>query len=77
MTTKTISVSDLRANLTSILELVKKGKTVIVTYHGKPIANIMPPSDRRAVAIAQLKALRKTAIIGDILSPLDEPWEAS
>jgi hypothetical protein len=37
----------------------------------------MPPSDRRAEAIAQLKELGKTAIIGDIISPIDEPWEAS
>ncbi|MGB4849169.1 MAG: type II toxin-antitoxin system prevent-host-death family antitoxin [Saprospiraceae bacterium] len=74
---KTISISELRANLMSAMDQVKKGKTLIVTSHGKAVAQIIPPSDRRAEAIAKLKALRKTVIIGDIISPIGEPWEAS
>lgn len=61
----------------SALDQVKKGKTLIVTSHGKPVAQIIPPSNRRAEAIAKLKALRKTVIIGDLISPIGEHWEAS
>ena len=74
---KTITISELRANLMSAIEMVKKGKTLTVTSHGKPVAQIIPPSDRRAEAIAKLKAMRKTVIIGDIISPIGDPWEAS
>ncbi len=74
---KTISITELRANLMSAINQVKKGKTLLVTSHGKPVAQIMPPSDLRAEAMATIKALRKTAIIGDVVSPTGEIWEAS
>ena len=77
MATKTISVSELRAHLMDAIQLVKKGKTILVTSHGKPVAQIIPPIDRRTEALAKLKALRKTAKIGDIISPTGESWEAS
>ena len=77
MTLKTITISDLRANLLDTIKEVKKGKSILVTSHGKPVAQINPPSDRRAEAIAKLKAMRKTIIIGDIISPIGDTWEAS
>lgn len=73
---KTLSMTELRANLQSAIEEIKKGNTIIVTSHGKPVAQLIPPLDRRKEAIAKLKALRKTAIIGDILSPTGEKWDA-
>jgi len=74
---KTISISELRANLLSAIEEIKKGKSIIVTSHGKPVAQITPPPDKRKEAIARLKVLRKTARIGDVISPTGENWEAS
>lgn len=74
---KTLSVSELRANLLSAIEEIKKGKTITVTSHGKPVAQLVPPPNRRKEAIAKIKALRKTAIIGDVVSPTGETWEAS
>ena len=68
-------MTELRANLQSAIEEIKKGNTIIVTSHGKPVAQLIPPPDRRQEAIARLKALRKTAIIGDLITPLDEQWE--
>lgn len=74
---KTLSISELRANLMKAMEEIKKGNTIIITSHGKPVAQIMPPTDRRKEAIAKLKEVRKTIIIGDIISPTGETWEAS
>ncbi|MEO5905966.1 MAG: type II toxin-antitoxin system prevent-host-death family antitoxin [Saprospiraceae bacterium] len=74
---KTLSVSELRANLMEAIQLVQKGRTILVTSHGKPVAQIIPPADRRTEALTKLKALRKTAKIGDIISPTGESWEAS
>ncbi len=74
---KSISISELRANLMSVIEEIKKGKTITVTSHGKPVAQLAPPTNRKEEAIARIKALRKTAIIGDVVSPTGETWEAS
>ncbi len=74
---KSISISELRANLMNTIEEIKKGKTIIITSHGKPVAQINPLPDRRKEAIARIKELRKTAIIGDVVSPTGETWEAS
>jgi prevent-host-death family protein len=57
---KTISITELRANLMRTIEEIKKGKTIIVTSHGKPVAQINPLPDRRKDAIAKLNTLRKT-----------------
>jgi len=74
---KTISITDLRINLTTLIDRVKKGKSIIITSRGNPVAQLNPIVDRRKEAIAKLKTLRKTAIIGDIVSPIDDTWEAS
>ena len=74
---ETISVSELRANLMNVIDEVKNGKTILITSHGKPVAQIIQSSDRRKEAIAKLKALRKTAKIGDMVSPVGEQWETS
>lgn len=73
---KEISISELRANLLSAIEQVKKGKIIMVTSHGKPVAQLVPPTDKREEAKAAIKALRKTAIIGDVISPTGEAWDA-
>ena len=69
-------MTGLRANLLVAMEEIKKGNTIIITSRGKQVAQLTPPPDRRKEAIARLKALRKTAIIGDIISPTGEIWEA-
>jgi prevent-host-death family protein len=73
---KTLFMTELRANLKSAMEEIKKGKSIIVSSRGKPVAQLIPPPDRRKEAIARLESLRKTAIIGDIVSPTGEKWEA-
>ncbi|MEO6132032.1 MAG: type II toxin-antitoxin system prevent-host-death family antitoxin [Saprospiraceae bacterium] len=74
---KTISVSDLRANLMNAIDQVKNGKSITITSHGKPVAQMVPPADRRKEAIAKLKHLSKTAKIGDVISPIGESWEVN
>ena len=48
-----------------------------VTVRGRLIARILLERDRRAAARERLKALRgKARIIGDIMSPSGEVWDA-
>jgi prevent-host-death family protein len=73
-----IAISKFKATCLSVLERVRRtGKPVLVTRFGKPIAEIVPPSQPRSKK-RRLGALEGTArIVGDIVSPATEQseWE--
>ena len=72
-----VNVTEFRKNLPSYLNQVKEGEVVYLTNHGKVVARIVPEVDQSATAKATLKTLRKTAIIGDIESPINDiEWTA-
>lgn len=58
-----IQASDAKTHLPQILDEVERGETVRITRHGRPIARIVPETDRRQVeidkAIVKIKALRR------------------
>ena len=72
----TIAVSDLRANLMKILKEIEHGSVVDITSRGKVVAKLVPPDYTKKIAREKLKKLRKSAVLGDIISPLDVQWEA-
>ncbi|MDF1601163.1 type II toxin-antitoxin system prevent-host-death family antitoxin [Mesorhizobium sp. YIM 152430] len=76
---KTVSATELKANVSGILGDVERGETIAITRHGKTIARLEPPTSRldreRAIeAILEMKRLsRKTGLtVDDILSARDE-----
>lgn len=71
-----VKITELRRNLPAYLARVKGGDTIEVTVRGRVIARIVPEADRQTAARTRLKALRKTARIGDIMSPSGEAWDA-
>jgi prevent-host-death family protein len=71
-----VNITELRQNLPSYIARARDGETVEVTVRGRVIARIVPEQDRQAAARKRLKALRKTARIGDIMSPSGEVWDA-
>ena len=71
-----VNVTELRQNLPAYLAEVRKGGEIEVTVHGRVIARIVPEADRRAAARKFLRSLRKTAVIGDLMSPSGEVWDA-
>lgn len=73
---KSVSISELRANLLKYLEIVQQGKRITVTSKGRPLATLTPPVSQHTAAKARLKALAKTAAIHDVVSPTDESWDA-
>ena len=73
----TANITKLRNELPKYLHLVQSGEHIIVTSHGKAIARIMPPLDAPKEAKTQLKQLSKTCYIGDIISPIQEDWDAN
>ncbi|NHQ61236.1 type II toxin-antitoxin system prevent-host-death family antitoxin [Chlorobium sp. BLA1] len=72
----TIAVSELRSNLKKVMQRVEHGETVEVTSMGKVVAHIVPPVDTQKIARMKLKEISGTAVLHDVLSPVDEQWEA-
>jgi prevent-host-death family protein len=71
-----VNVTQLRQNLPEYLAKVRAGEPVEVTVRGKVIARIVPEEDRAAAAQERLKALRRKAKVGDVMSPSGERWNA-
>lgn len=70
-----VAVSKFRANLVGFLKRVEKGEVITLTSRGHEVAKIIPPDDISKNARNALKKLRKTAFVGDVLSPIEDEWE--
>ena len=71
-----INVSTLRENLAAYIKKAKNGQEISITSHGHELAKLVPAGKKQEKSKSKLKALGKTAVLNDILSPLDEDWEA-
>lgn len=73
-----IAISEFKAKCLALLEQVQKTKTpILVTRHGKPVAEVLPPSPRTESGwIGSMKD--SFEIVGDVVSPANETdeWEA-
>ena len=70
-----IKASEFKAKCLSLMdEVAHTGEPLIITKNGKPVATLVPYGEkRRSIAGLHAGAIR---VLGDIVSPLDEPWEA-
>jgi prevent-host-death family protein len=73
-----VSISKFKAKCLALLEQVRKTKKPLrITRHGKPVAEVVPPSSvvDRAAWIGSMKG--KMEILGDIISPAsdEDEWE--
>ena len=76
---RSIQAAEAKTHLSSLLDEVERGETVVITRHGKPIARLVPEADDRRAKVARFKAeieeFRKTApklTIEEILSARHE-----
>jgi prevent-host-death family protein len=53
---KRIQASRAKAQFAELLDEVERGETVVITRHGKPIAEIRPSEEERRRIIAQARA---------------------
>lgn len=72
-----IGISEFRAKMNLILQKVQNGEIVTLTSRGAEVARLVPPDFARAAARQELDRLRQTAVVGDVLSPLGERWDAA
>jgi len=72
---KSINASEFKVKcLQLIKEVAKTGVSVVITKNGQPVAQLDPIMPRPATLAGAHKG--KITVVGNILAPLDEDWEA-
>ena len=62
---RTAGVREARQNLSALLDEVKKGREVVITEHGRPVAKLVPPDRPRRRGLPNLAAFRRTMPVFD------------
>ncbi len=73
---RNVSISELRARLLKYLTLVQQGEEINVTSKGKVLATLTPPVSQQDAAKTKLGKLAGTAVIHDVISPIEDRWDA-
>jgi prevent-host-death family protein len=74
---RTIQASEFKARCLALLdEVAKTGEALLVTKHGRPVAEIKPHKPPRAKSLIGLHK-GQVKILGDIIAPAyDGEWDA-
>ena len=57
----TVSLVEAKAHLSKLLDKVENGETVVITRHGKPVANVTPAAQpKQPIPFEHLRAFRGT-----------------
>jgi prevent-host-death family protein len=70
----TIPAGEFKAKCLKLLdEVAEKRETLVITKHGKPVAQLVPIPPRKSL-FGSMKGTGE--ILGDIISPIDVEWDA-
>ena len=74
---RTAGVREARQNLSALLDEVKKGREIVITEHGRPVAKLVPPDGPRSKGVPNFAAIRRRMPIFDppLSTTLDEDRE--
>ena len=74
---RTAGVREARQNLSVLLDEVKKGREVLITEHGRPVAKLVPLGRPRGKGVPNFAALRRRMPVFDppLSATLDEDRE--
>ena len=61
---RTAGVREARQNLSALLDEVKKGREILITEHGRPVARLVPPH-RPGGGVPNLAAFRRKMPVFD------------
>jgi prevent-host-death family protein len=62
---RTAGVREARQNLSALLDEVRKGREVVITERGRPVAKLVPPDRLRGKIVPNLTAFRRTMPVLD------------
>jgi prevent-host-death family protein len=72
---RTISAGDFKARCLAIMDEVQDGGgEYIITKRGTPVAKLVPVRIERRALLGSMHGT--VNVIGDIIGPLNEPWDA-
>ena len=71
-----VAVAEFRAHMAKYLAYVMDGQVVILTSHGRAVAELKQPVDQRELAKSRLAEIAAEASIGDVVSPVVDDLEA-
>ena len=75
--TKTIPAGEFKAKCLQLMDEVNaSGLHLVITKRGKPVADIVPHKDESKAFRPLFGRSKSTVIHGDIVVPLNEPWNA-
>ena len=72
-----LELEDIRAVLlyAAFLKKVEKGERIAITSRGHQVTFLVPVETKLERAGKTLEDLRKTAFVGDVISPVSDEWE--
>jgi prevent-host-death family protein len=74
--TERIQAGKFKAKCLKLMDKVHRTKKrIIITKRNKPIAQLVPIEEEQASLFGKMKGT--VHILGDILAPIDEGWDAS
>jgi len=73
---ESVSMNELQSDMAEILRKIEAGGVIVITSQGREVAKLVPPDNETEKARRMLRELRRTAVVGDVLSPVTEEWEA-
>jgi len=56
---RTAGVREARQNLSALLDEVRKGREIVITERGRPVARLAPPDRGRGNGVPNLAAFRR------------------
>jgi prevent-host-death family protein len=56
---RTAGIREARQNLSLLLDEVRKGREVVITARGRPVAKLVPPDRPRGKGVPNLAAFRR------------------
>ena len=69
-----ISASQFKARCLGLMDdVARSGEVLVITKNGRPVAELHPCSGGRRASPFGLHA--DTQLVGDVIAPLEEPWE--
>ena len=68
---RTAGVREARQNLSALLDEVRKGREIVITERGRPVARLVPPDRPRGKGLPNLAAFRRSMPV------LEPPLSAS
>lgn len=70
-----VALREAKSKLSELVQSAERGEKVVITRHGKPVAEIVPYRRKGGIDFAELEALRKAMGIDDVTLTIDPRFD--